>query len=816
MSNLPEFEPDELMPETQRGDVDNKMRHQEANQEDIPEYTVVGIEFQKAKSLPSADSNSTNSPFVKEEFLDKDTRWEPKLDHADKLDCGLAVACGVITGIVDSFFVGKFSLERASEWGTKRIDEFVVAMANLAGYDGNDLARAIAHLEKKFGFAADGNAAAFGGGRQHHFRDFSHHFSLSGLLFSIFTQFTGKTIGAGPEGNLLIVSIPDSHVQYLGGSVKEKIITGTVNWLFHMASDMGGSRKTPGKGTGVPGPVLSLIKELSVLPFFKNARSAVLREKEDALNFRELISKLFNGSILGRRDENGNIVEPMRFDFRMELGAIHELGRQSVPVVLNQCFIRSFYFARRFAHELKALKIKKLSELTRIDPEDILPFRNRAIVRMSTISTGIFTVVDASDALVRAAIASKGNKEAFFGEFIVRINFIGVGTFAIACVLDIRESFKEHHGEEDAVEAYERELAELHCLELGPEQIRLLQSLQRLIIMHDIDLTKKARKKRHKERWFEEWESSIAKGLLGSGILPKDYLLDEEDFFTEFDALAKKDSSQPWPYLLALEADLMAPYPPMGNDLDKKAKGLKFEDDYMLSVFCDSQNTISAGDIKSLRKGMKHAEGEIDARLAKNIAKFVGTAMFATAATVLAFVFAPYIAPVIAGEAVAGLSGAALTSASLAFVGGGALAAGGLGMAGGTAIIAGGGAILGTLGGTGITQLITTMKNADGLVFLEASKLLCYCDEVLLKRYSDVDSVRKIRVSLNERILEFEIKLESLKNKGGVVIGPEEDKPLKDKELSRKQQVKVLSKSLKYLKRCNERLAKKILASYET
>lgn len=183
----------------------------------------------------------------------------------------------------------------------------------------------------------------------------------------------------------------------------------------------------------------------------------------------------------------------------------------------------------------------------------------------------------------------------------------------------------------------------------------------------------------------------------------------------------------------------------------------------MLDAFCCSQGIIDKADLEALRKAMKHAEGEIDAKLAKNMAKVVGAVVIAAAAKVAAFVSAPFIAPLIAGEAVAGLSGAALTSASLAFVGGGALAADGLGMAGGTTIIAGGGAVLGALGGTGLTQLVATMGNADGFVFLEVSKLLCNSEEVLIKRYSDTDSVRKIRSILNERILELEIELARLK-----------------------------------------------------
>ena len=776
------------------------------------ECTVVGLEFPKTRLLPAPGSEGSSGP--RERFLEGETRWEPRLSKADKLDCEIAVASGVITGLVDSFFVGKFSFERASEWGSKKTNEFVIAMARLSGYEGGDLEGAIKHLEKNFEFAADGNTDDFGGGRQHHFRDFSHHFSLGGLVCSIFTQFTGKAIGTDTAGRLIIVDIPGSHAEHLGGTVQEKIMKGTVIWLFHIASDVAGSSSNPGKGTGVPGPILSLIKQLSALPIFQNARTVMERGEDEELNFRELIAKLFNGTLLGKRDDNGKIIEPMRFDFRMELGIVHEVGRQAAPVLLNQCFIRSFYFGRRFAHEIKALEIKRLSELSRIDPADILPFRNRAIARMSTISTGVFTLIDAADAAVRAAIASKGKKEAFLGEFIVRINFVGIGTFAIACALDVKEVLMERVSDEnDRLDAYERELADLHCLELGPEQIRLLQSLQRSIVINDIEKTEKARRKEAKEIWLAEWEDAISMGLAERGVLMKDYVLEEPELYAQFDKLASLDPVKPWPYLIALEADLMAPYPPLGGNSDKEFKGLKFENDYMLDTFCRSQSVVGKDDLESLRKGMKHAEGEVDARLAKNVAKVVGTVVFATAATLVAFVFAPFIAPFIAGEAVAGLSGAALTSASLAFVGGGALAAGGLGMAGGTAIIAGGGAVLGALGGTGITQLVATMNNADSFVFLEASKLLCYSEEVLLQRYADVDSARKIKATLNERILELDIMLQSLREDGENKVQLEVDERSLEEEVSPKKQAKVLSKSLKYLRRCNEKLAKDISAA---
>lgn len=67
---------------------------------------------------------------------------------------------------------------------------------------------------------------------------------------------------------------------------------------------------------------------------------------------------------------------------------------------------------------------------------------------------------------------------------------------------------------------------------------------------------------------------------------------------------------------------------------------------------------------------------------------------------------APAIAVTLVGSNFAGLSGAALTSACLAYVGGGAIAAGGLGMSGGIATIVGGGAILGLGVGAGVGSAV--------------------------------------------------------------------------------------------------------------
>lgn len=111
------------------------------------------------------------------------------------------------------------------------------------------------------------------------------------------------------------------------------------------------------------------------------------------------------------------------------------------------------------------------------------------------------------------------------------------------------------------------------------------------------------------------------------------------------------------------------------------------------------------------------------------------------------------------------------------------------------------------------------MTDADGFVFAEASKLLCYCRYVLLDQCPDIDSVKRIRSSLNERVLEMEITLESIKHADGSSVLIEKTRDDSDaiasnaptsSEIDPKKQMKVLSKSLKYLKRCNQALAKAV------
>lgn len=414
--------------------------------------------------LPAVDLKDKRRAEINKNIADIDDRLDVVRDrveklnseidnltnHADGIDYAVAVASGIIAGIIDSVWVGEFSIERADNWGNEKANDLVVKIAKSQGYQGDDPAGAIRFLENKYPIAADSVTNKFGGGLQHHIRDFSHHPTPVGLIFSLLTQFTGNVYGKDVNGLFIIAPVGEEGQHLIGKDLPQKIVFGVVNWFFHMVSDMAGSSTSAiaGKlGTGLPGPLVSLLSEISSLPFFRNL-------KVDGKNeFSAWVSKLFNGTLLGKKDANGKVIEPIKFDLRTEIGVLHEIGRQAVPVIINECIVRGFYFIRRLYQEIKAAEIKNISDLGKINWKKTLPFKNRTVARMLTISTSTFLAFDIIDAAIRSG--------GFNAACILRINYVGVGRFAIAIGTDIGMGIKKSKKENER-------------MKLKGEQIKLL------------------------------------------------------------------------------------------------------------------------------------------------------------------------------------------------------------------------------------------------------------------------------------------------------------------------------------------------------
>lgn len=398
------------------------------------------------------------------EISEKVEEYNKEIDRltnrADGLDYTIAVSSGVLCGLIDSFFVGEFSLSEAHNWGSEKINKFVQSVAKKQSGKDKDLLSSVEFLEEKWKIPSDNLAGTFGGGLRHHLNDFAHHPTPVGLIFSLLTQFTGKAYGVDGTGVFRVV--PVTSVELIGKDFPTKIALGVITWFFHLVSDMAGSSNTirnsmllgrESVGTGLPGPIVSFLYEVSKIPFFNKGN-------QGNSEFTKWIAKLWNGTLFAQHDENGKIIKEsvVKFDLRTELGTLHELAKQAVPVIINECVVRGFYFIRRLVTAIKENPIHNLNDFIHLDWQSILPFKNRTIVRMITISTGTFTAVDLADAAIHGAVKSGGNGVVFLQQFIVRVNFVGIGRFAVAVGSDIKMGNERNKLRDERIKTVNEEL----------------------------------------------------------------------------------------------------------------------------------------------------------------------------------------------------------------------------------------------------------------------------------------------------------------------------------------------------------------------
>ena len=329
-------------------------------------------------------------------------------NHADGLDYAIAAGCGVVCGLYDSFFVGEFDWGNAKKWSYQKINNYVEKYAHDHGYTGTSrrLKNHIAYLQDKFKIPSDNIWSGKDIGisaKSHHLDDWAHHPSPLGWICSVLTQFTRKGYFTNSSGQGLAFDVENQEL--IGDTIPEKFSAGTINWFGHLISDIAGSSSTAGiKGMGLPGPIVSIVKELSSLPGINKTK----------------LPKIIN-----------DVFVKEKFDFRKELALAHELGRQAIPVIINEVLVRLFYFIRRLIQEWKTYGF------TGIHWAKTIPFKNRTIVRMVTIASSTFTAVDMADAAIRAGIKSKGVPAAFWASFVLHINFVGVGRLLLALTTDV-------------------------------------------------------------------------------------------------------------------------------------------------------------------------------------------------------------------------------------------------------------------------------------------------------------------------------------------------------------------------------------------
>lgn len=732
--------------------------------------------------------------FENNEFIDGE--FEEGVGEKDHSYYLVAAASGVLTGTLACINLSDETLYKINEWKNKDWDKYISIVANLAGYTAKDIKGAKTFLKERFVPFVDAELQSeVQEGLDTWLNYLSNHPSLAGLVFSIFTQFSEERY-CFKDKDIEKEAVPEYYA--IGRDTVERLAYGVLYWVFNLSIDVAISKIAVLEESNIPQAIVKILKELYRLPIFaeipKNYRDAEQM-------YSELIKKIFvDHNILNKDDSEKNDLYGL---FQSLSGKIF---LECFPVVLNECIVRSFYAVKKLIEEIKDKDIREFEDINKVDLNAIKPFNNRLISKMILVSSGNFVAVNVAGAALKAVINHDKQNGKFKETMLSEIKIAGVGRFFVACIADSKywsddiKVFFQRKNKRKVDESVEEEKIvndmfsndSLQALSLSPELARVLYSLEAIAVAKDIEHTSKADEKAVKQLWLDTWKNAIISGL---GVDSMDYFVADEDLiYKVFNSIDQTEENLRCFYLLAMELVVFRPYYPLGVSNDTKFKKINMEKyNYIDDQFARRQIIINQKEIDSLREYYKKYKGIISGSTQNTIiaAGVAAVAAFATGG--VAFAFAPGIATLIAGEAVVGLHGAALTSASLAFVGGGSLAAGGLGMAGGTAIITGGGALLGIAGSGSTSMAVILSQTGHEYWIRQASKMLTFSKCVLKERLNDGKLLNSLKEEVDDTIRKVELNIREL----------EAEKCSLDKTV-----IQNSKECLKYLKKCKAELEK--------
>lgn len=382
--------------------------------------------FDFSTSIADAMAKAETELVVLNETVDSIKGLKP---DCDKLDYILATSSGALCGIIDIFLVGKPGESPlgniTDKWFVARTIDFA-KLCNPEKKNFDSLDSALRFLEKKFKVPYDQTGLGDAGktifdltAKNHHFKSLAHNPSLLGLFFSILDQFS-NTSHFVTDGQLVSLQQADEKWELRGGNIPSKLFCGFANWIGHLISDVSGSSSSAAKGnrgTGLPSPLWTWTNDIIAI---KAKLGLSVTETDKAMN--ELALNIF---------EKG-------YDIRFQTA-------QAIPVFLNELLVRLIYAIRRLFRYFS--EIPKTERSFALMWKKCEPFSNATVKRMLTVAHGTFCLVDVGDTVGRSLIAGGGTFNAV--EFVLRLNVVGVGRFAISLYGETRRAISYNHAKKE-------------------------------------------------------------------------------------------------------------------------------------------------------------------------------------------------------------------------------------------------------------------------------------------------------------------------------------------------------------------------------
>lgn len=309
-------------------------------------------------------------------------------NHAGLIEYSLSAASGALAGFLDIVFTKNLDFTN-----TNSLIQGVAS--NLTGTTYQDTNSAINALNSSL----NGNASLNN-------LKLASQASLFGLVFSVIGALTGTTLMFTRKGQ-----INEEVVKpVVTANLFSGVFYGTISWICELISNHSNLN------ANIPLGLKSLVSEAS--------------ECGLKLNGNELYNAI-----------NSNIDNESLNTISNGLNAMKLLGSQALVVGINEVIVRAIYFIKEFFNEIKEKNVKKLRDFGKINYKRTIPFNNRTVARMITVSLAVMMTIDICDASIEASIESQGNKAVFASNFMIRINFVGVGRIILAISNDVYMGF---------------------------------------------------------------------------------------------------------------------------------------------------------------------------------------------------------------------------------------------------------------------------------------------------------------------------------------------------------------------------------------
>lgn len=375
-------------------------------------------------------------------------------NHAKLVDYSLAVASGALASFLDTILTKNLDLGSP----TGLVNQFA---SELTGESFTSTNEALGSLNQSLNNSASINNL-----------DLASHASFFGLVFSIVSALTGTKILYTKHEEIKTEKIkPIVEANLYSG-----IFYGTVMWLSNLIF----SKAKP--AANLPLGLKSLIDDAS---------SSGLKTNGDAF-YEAVANNLDTGSL--------NAIST-------GLNTLKMLGSQALIVSINEIVVRAVYFVHELIKEIKQKNVRSLKQLVKVDFKKTIPFNNRTVSRMISVSLITMMTVDICDASIESSIKSEGNKALFASNLLIRINFVGVGRLILSLTTDtfMGKTRKRKRAERiSLVENYTSLLGrKLYCLQDDVwkechkaseviESVRRTMADAAIMAKSDIDLTKES------------------------------------------------------------------------------------------------------------------------------------------------------------------------------------------------------------------------------------------------------------------------------------------------------------------------------------